>query len=208
MSYAIIYKNRVIVGPMDWKQKYLTDVLKIRHRIEANIPGVAPEILPYSIDSDTYIQTVIENKPEIDFMTEYHYGPLWDLTPDVVIANYEVKDIEIPDARNNFRTIAANTRYNKEISGLKLTVQDLEVSIDTSREGRNIFIQKYILMNETETINWKFPEGWLDISKNELKTIVESASNHIQSAFDWEKDINVLIDTAEAKEQLKEIQIV
>ena len=206
--YAIVHKNRVIVGPMEWKQKYFTDVLKIRHRIEANIPGAAPEILPYIIDTDTKICNVIENKPDIDFMTEYHYGPLWDLSSDIVIANYDVKDIEIHDARNNYRIIAANERYKKEVSGLKVIIQNTEVSIDTSREGRTIFIQKLLTMQDSDIINWKFPETWLSISKTELQSIVKAASDYIQTAFDWEKTINILINNAQTKQQLKEIQMV
>lgn len=205
--YAIVYKNRVTVGPMDWKQKYFTDVLKIRHKIEANIPGIAPETLPYIIDSDTKIFPVIEQKPEIDFMTEHHYGPLWDFYSDKIIANYEVKDIEISVARNNFRIIAANERYKKETAGLKVMIQNTEVSIDTSREGRTIFIQKLLTMQDTDIINWKFPECWLEISKIELQSIVKASSDYIQSAFDWEKDVNVLIDNAQTKDQLKQIQM-
>lgn len=207
MAYAIVHKNRVIIGPMDWKQKYFTDVLKIRHKIESSIPATEPDKLPFIINEETYIHRTIENKPEIDFMTEYHYGPLWEITNDVIIANYEVKDIEIPDARNNFKIIAANKRYNKEVSGLKITVNGVEVSVDTSREGRNLFIQKLLVMADDEVVNWKFPESWLELSKNDLKYIISQSSNYIQSAFDWEKNINNAIDAAISKSELKGINM-
>ncbi len=207
MSFGIVHNNRVIVGPMEWRQKYFTDVLKIRHQITANIPGEAPQTLPLVIDSDTAIYRVIENKSEIDFMTEYHYGPLWEITSDAIIANYEVKDIEIADARNNFKIIAANKRYNKEVSGLKITVNGVEVSVDTSREGRNLFIQKLLVMADDEVVNWKFPESWLELSKNDLKYIISQSSNYIQSAFDWEKNINNAIDAAISKSELKGINM-
>lgn len=208
MSFAIVHKNKVIIGPMDWKQKYFTDVLKIRHKVESNIPAVVPVTLPYIIDEDTYINRVIENKPEIDFMTEYHYGPLWNITSDAVIANYEVKDIEISDARNNFRVIAANERYKKEVSGLKITIQDTGVSIDTSRDGRRIFTERYIVMSDNEIINWKFPEAWLELSKTDIRDIIISITSYVQSVFDWEKSINIAIDSAQTKEQLKDISMV
>ena len=47
-------------------------------------------------------------------------------------------------------------------------------------------------------------ETWLEISKDELKFVVSESANHIQSAFDWEKSINLMIDSAQTKEQLKE----
>lgn len=205
--YAIVHKNRVILGPLAWAQKYYTDVLKIRHRIQANIPGQAPEQLPYRVDADTTIHLVTENKPEIDAMVEYHYGPLWDLTSDVVVANYDIVPLPIESARNNFKALAAHERYKKEVSGTKTTVQGIEVTCDTSRDGRNIFLQALSLMPDGGSSNWKFPEGWFTLTKAELTQVVYAGAAHIQAAFDWEKDINDQIDAAQTAEELKAIEI-
>jgi hypothetical protein len=208
MSFAIVHKNRVIVGPMGWNQKYFTNVLKIRHRVDANIPGIEPEVLPFIIDESTSIHRVIENKPDINLMTHHYYGPLWDLSQDVIIANYEVKDIAIEVARDNFRVVAAAERYKKEVSGAKTILQDKEVTLDTSREGRNIFVQKFLLMSEDDIVNWKFPEGWLTISKQELGSVVLAGAAHIQKSFDWEKEINNQIDACSTLQELVSLTIV
>ena len=208
MLYAIKHKNRVVVGPLAWAQKYFTTVLKVRHRIDANIPGKAPENMPWIIDENTSIHDVIKNEPELDTLTQAYHGPFWDMTNDVIVANYEVHDLEIESARNNFRAIAAFERYKKEISNVKVEIQNIEVTIDTSREGRNIFIQKFMLMSDTDTVNWKFPEAWLTLSKPELGLIVQEGAAHIQAAFDWEKGINDLIDSANTSEELHAIEII
>lgn len=207
MAYAIVHKGRVIVGPLAWAQKYYTDVLKIRHRITANIPGKAPEELPYVIDENTKIHAVEENKPEVDVMTQYHYGPLWDLSGDVVVANYEIREQTIEDARNNFRAYAAHERYKKEVSGTKVTIQDTEVTVDTTREGRAAFVQKYSLIGDEDVVNWKFPEGWLTLTKDDLAAVTLAADLHVQQAFDWEKTINDEINAAETAEELHAIEI-
>lgn len=207
MMYVIIHKGRVILGPLAWAQKYYTDVLKIRHRVEANIPGQAPEEMPYTIDENTKIHKVTENKPNIDPMIECHYGPLWDMSSDEIVANYEVRAHLIETARNNFRALAAHERYKKEIAGVKVTIQDTEVTIDTTRGERDIFVQKYLLMGENDTVNWKFPEAWLTMTKQELGLVVQTGAGHIQGCFDWEKDINDQIDVAETAEELYAIEI-
>lgn len=207
MAYAIVHKGRVIVGPLAWAQKYYTDVLKIRHRITANIPGKAPDELPYVIDENTKIHAVEENKPEVDVMTQYHYGPLWDLSGDVVVANYEIREQTIEDARNNFRAYAAHERYKKEVSGTKVTIQDTEVTVDTTREGRAAFVQKYSLIGDEDVVNWKFPESWLTLTKDDLAAVTLAADLHVQQAFDWEKTINDEIDAAETAEELHAIEI-
>jgi hypothetical protein len=207
MMYVIIHKGRVVVGPLAWAQKYYTDVLKIRHRVQANIPGQAPEEMPYVIDEHTKIHEATEVKPPFDPMIEYHYGPLWDTTGDVVVANYEVRDLTVESMRNNFKALAAHERYKKEVSGTKLTIQDTEVSIATTRGERDNYVQKYMLMGEDETINWKFHEGWLTLTKEEMHAVVQASVGHVQAAFDWEKDINDQIDVAVSADELYAIEI-
>jgi hypothetical protein len=208
MLYAIKHKNRVVSGPLAWAQKYFTTVLKVRHRIDATIPGKAPETMPYTVNEDTSIHEVVKNEPELDTMTQAYHGPFWDTSGDVIVANYEVHDLEIASARNNFRAVAAFERYKKEIANTKAEVQGIEVTVDTSRDGRNIFVQKFMLMGDDDTVNWKFPEAWLTLTKAELGLVVQVGADHIQAAFDWEKGINEQIDAAETAEELHAIVIV
>jgi hypothetical protein len=42
-------------------------------------------------------------------------------------------------------------------------------------------------MGENDTVNWKFPEGWLTLTKADLGAAVTAGVAHIQSSFDWEK---------------------
>jgi hypothetical protein len=207
MLYAIVHKNRVVVGPLAWAQKYFTNVLKIRHRVQANIPGQAPEEMPYTVDEHTAIYEVVENKPELDPMVQAYRGPLWEISQTHVTANYEVHDHQIATARNNFRHLAAHERYKKEIAGTKTTVQGMEVTIDTARGNREIFVQKFLLMGNDDTVNWKFPEAWLTLTKTDLGQVVQAGAQHIQDCYDWEKAINDQIDAAENAQQLYAIEI-
>jgi hypothetical protein len=206
--YAIIHKGRVIVGPMGWTRGYFTDVLKIRHRITASLPNEAPSEFPFVVDEDTVIKQATENRPECNPMIQQYYGPLWDVSGEVAVANYEVHDLSIESAQNNHKILAAQARYKKEIKGIKVNVQNTEVTVDTDRGSRDIFAQKYLLMTELETINWKFPEGWLTLSKTELGTVVAASTQYVQECFDWEKNIVDEIMATTTLEQLLDIEIV
>jgi hypothetical protein len=199
--YAVIYKNRVIVGPMDWNRAIFQGSLE-KEGVAAGIPRVAPEVLPYIINEDVKIALVEEQRPEINPMVEYHYGPQWDLSGEKAVAVYEVIDTLVEFARYNFKVKAAEARWKKETAGTAISIQGVEVSLDTSRDGRNIFIQKYSIMAEEEVVNWKFSEGWLALTKSDLRSIVSAGSNYIQACFDWEKTINDAIDAASTKEEL------
>lgn len=204
--YAVVYKGNVIVGPMEWNRAIFTGSLS-KEGVDVTLPRVAPETLPYVINEDSKICLVNENRSEMNPMVEYYYGPIWDITGDIAIANYDVMDSPVEFAKVNFKNQAADERYKKEISGTTINIQNTEVTIDTTRDGRNIFVQKYSLMNDNETVNWKFPQGWLTLTKTELGSIVAAGASHIQTVFDWEKSINDQIDAATTKEQLLAIQI-
>jgi hypothetical protein len=208
MTYAIVHKNRVIVGPMLWAQKYFTDVLKIRHKITANIPGKEPNELPFVINDNTKIHRAIDNKPDVNNMIHCVHGPFWDLSGDVAIANYEIRDLPIETARNNFRQVLAAERYKREVAGIKTIVQGLEISLSTSREYINIFVQKLLLMSDDEIVSWKFPEGWLVLTKQDLAHIVQTGARHIQNSFDWEREMSYQIDTCTSLEKLLLLPII
>ena len=204
--YALIYQNRVIVGPMDWNRALFSGALESK-KITFGLPRVAPETLPLIVNEETKICTVTEVREEINPLVQYHYGPLWDVSGDVAIATYQATNTQIEFARDNYKNAIAAKRYLKEISGGTTVIQGTNVSLDTTRDGRNIFVQKYMLMGENDTVHWKFPEGWLLLTKSELGQTVAAGAAHIQAAFDWELSKAEAVDAAQTTEELLLINI-
>lgn len=206
--YAILHKNKLSAGPKNWNRAFFSFRLNDLG-IKTTLPNVAPKTMPFEIDADTKIVSVTVKKDDINPMTQYLTGPLWQINDDeTATAFYAATDTPLEAAKNNFRNQAAEERYKKEVAGTKTTVQDIEVTIDTTRDGRNIFIQKLITMDDNETVNWKFPETWLLLTKTDLAAVVQAGAQYIQACFDWEKNINDQIDQANTADQLLEIEIV
>ena len=205
--YAVIYDNRVQVVQTDWNRAMFQGALE-KKGIKQLLPRVAPETLPMIIDEHAKIMLVEEVRPEVSPLVEYYYGPLWEITETKAIANYEVHDTPIESARYNLKQLTAGERYKKEIMGTTVTIQGNQVTIDTNRGARDIFVQKYLLMAENDTVNWKFPEMWLTLTKTDLGLCVAAGAQYIQGCFDWELNIAAQIDQAETKQQLLAIEIV
>jgi len=193
--YALVHKGKVISGPRDWNKAFFEFLLKRKKIDFGHIPRNPTAELPFTINSDTKIYPVEILKENLNELIEYHRGPLWQINENVAIATYEVIEIELEFAKGNFKQLLAAERYIKEIAGTTATVQNTEVKIDTSRDGRNAFIQKYISMSNDDVANWKFTEGWLTLTKEELGVIITAINNHIQGTFDWEKEISDQIDS-------------
>ena len=205
--YALIHKDQVISGPRDWDRAFFTFLLNSRNvHIDRPIPRMPLDDQPYIIDNDTKIVRAEIVQGDLNPLVEYYQGPSWELLEDKALAHYEVIDTPVEFAKNNFKDLIAAKRYEKEIKGTKVTIQDTEVSLDTSRDGRNIFIQKYSLMNDGDSVNWKFPEGWLVLTKPDLGICVSAGVSYIQSCFDWEKNYDDRIAAATTKEELLQIE--
>jgi hypothetical protein len=204
--YAVIYDNKVLVGPMNWNRGMFQGALE-RKGIQYPLPRTAPNNLPLTINEHAKIMRVDEIRPQMNPLVEFYYGPLWDITEEAAIANYEVHDSPIESMRYNLKQVAAQARYNKEVLGTTVTIQEQTVTIDTNRGARDIFVQKYLLMADSDLVNWKFPETWLTLTKQDLSLAVQAGAQYIQSCFDWELNITEQIDLAETKEQLLAITV-
>lgn len=206
--YAVVYKNSVIAGPIDWNRAFFSFALDQVGVSNVALPRTPYESFPHVIDSDTVIHKVTEVRDEFNPMVQYLRGPLFTITDTEVVARYEVMNTEIEFARNNFKEQAATERYKKEVAGTKVVIQNQELFVTTRRIEREDFAKKASLLNDTGTVNWKFSEGWLQVNKAELLQIATAIEAHVQSAFDWEKSISDQIDAAQSAQELLAIQIV
>lgn len=185
--YVLVHKERVLVGPRDWNRPMFEGALN-KLKIQALLPRRDPQELPIEIDADTYITNAAIVIPPHNEKIETYHGPYWNFeNKDLAIGTYEIKEKQLGSIRELLRNDAAAERYRREVAGTNTEIQGTTVTLDTSRDGRNIFLQKYTLMGDADTVNWKFPEGWLTLTKSELGSIVVAGATHIQSAFDWEK---------------------
>jgi hypothetical protein len=210
MAYLLV-ENRttVLLGPMgSWKPRFIQaelDELEIDYKVSPAEPENGYLKIP---DTNLEIMTLISlDYPPCDSIYQYYAGPFYTYNNDnTVSGTHEVFDVTNLDLiRPSLKNIVANNRYTVEIAGTKATVQDTVVTLDTSRDGRNVFIQKFLLMKPGETVEWKFPECWLTLTYEDLGLIVQTGANHIQSQFVWEAATVAQIDAASTVEELKAI---
>jgi hypothetical protein len=205
--FVIVYNNSVILGPMRWnKFRFENEILEecevtksLPNKNEDQVITVSENIKIYPVQGSP--------NPQFNPIIEHLNGPFWEFTETHAISSYQVQSLPIDAVKNTLKSETATERYSREIAGIKITIQETEVTIDTNRGDRDIFVQKFLLMSESDTVQWKFPEGWLTLSKTELGTIVSAGSNHVQSQFDWEATKIAEIDACETLEQLSEIVI-
>lgn len=206
--YVLVHKERVLVGPRDWNRPMFEGALN-KLKIQVMLPRRDPQELPFVIDEDTYITNAAIVIPPHNEKIETYHGPYWNFeNKNLAVGTYEIKEKQLGSIRELLINQTAAERYRREVAGTTAVIQDTTVTLDTSRDGRNVFIQKYTLMGENDTVNWKFPEGWLTLTKSDLGIAVAAGAAHIQGSFDWEKAKVEEIEAAEDAATLDAIIIV
>ena len=123
--------------------------------------------------------------PSYNLKIEWLSGPIFQIDENLVIATYEAKPLDLDIAKGNLIDKLPSARYAKEVQSINIELNDLVLTISTDRETRAVYANKLIGMGEN-TINWKFPEGWLTLNKADLEYIIQQIDLAVQEAFDWE----------------------
>lgn len=213
MKYILtLNRQQVLLGPIHWNKRMfqseidtLYDDGEIFDRVFAGDVEQDYSDLGFGVEILSVSGSEI---PQHDPMYQQLVGPTWRYNARDVVETYDVADIDLSVVKSKLKEIAAAERYRKEVTGPKITIQGVEVSLDTTRDGRHVFVQKYLLMGDTDTVEWKFPESWLTLTKGELGSVVAAGAQHIQDQFTWEAGIVAQIDAATTAEELKAIVIV
>lgn len=192
-------QNFVILGPIEWKPRYISDILSDELDQDIVVTQTDETRVPYDVVPGVTIRKCISVYEELNPKIHRHEGPFWVYddanTEYQAVATWENRDKDINQVKSDLKNDVSNIRWTKEAKGVTLTIQGIEVWCDTARINRDIFLQKYTIMPDNTTINWKFPNNiWLELTKAELGTIVTEGSLYIQSCFDWEAEKSAIID--------------
>lgn len=205
--FVLVHKQRVTVGPMAWNRGMFDLGLK-RLGLSATLTKQEPKETMV-IDADTKICRARLDYPTFNKKIEYIHGPFWNYDdPDLAVGTFQVMETSPVLIKNTLKQQIAEYRWKKEVAGTKTTVQSTEVTIDTSRENRDIFFQQFQMMGESETVDWKFPEGWLTLTKAELGQVIQAGAEYVRSCFAWEKTKSAEIDACATGDELDAVVLV
>lgn len=207
--FVIIYNNSVILGPMKWNKVRFQNVILEECEVETILPISNGNFEPITINEEIKILPVqYAETPPLNQKIEMLNGPYWEFTPTHAIASYIVQSLPIDMVKGNLKAKLADERWKKEIKGIKVTIQSIEITVDTNRGTRDIFVQQYLLMGESDIVTWKFPETWLNLTKSDLGLIVATGAAYVKGVFEWEADLVGQIDACTTLAELDAIVIV
>lgn len=206
--YVVTHNDQVLLGPIAWSARMFNSVIEDDTEIKVNILQSQRDQVPLDLGNGIKIRHAVEDRPSLDPKLQMYTGPFWSFTDTTGTATYIPVDKPISLVKSELKQLAAYERWKKEQSGVKTTIQGTEVTVDTVRGSRDIFVQKFLLMSDGETTTWKFPQGWFTLTKSDLGQCVAAGATHVQSQFNWEANIVSQIDAAQTLQELDAIVIV
>jgi hypothetical protein len=206
--FVIVYDNQVVLGPMRWNKYRFENFLVEEHEIVATLPSTNDTETMVTVNEVCAIYPIQKSPdPVYNPVIEMLHGPFWDFSNNVATSSYQVQSFEIDAVKNTLKAKTSAERYRKEIAGTTLTIQNTTVTLTTDRDNRNNINNTYLITADNSTIQFKFLEGYLTLSKSELETIVNTIHNYVQTQFIWESNKVNEIDNCTTLEQLAAIVI-
>lgn len=205
--FVIVYNNTVILGPMVWNRfRFENTIFEECDNFSVTLENRNDSLSPVIVSENIKILPIqgTEN-PIFNSKIERLHGPFWEFTDSAAISSYTVEPLPIEAVKNQLKAVVAHKRYTREVSGVKVTIQNLEINADTTRENRHNVLQQYILMGDNDTIQWKYNDIWLTLNKAEVEILVKAVANHVQAQFDWESSKNQEIVNANSLTELDSI---
>ena len=212
MAYLLVQnKQIVILGPMSWKPRFIQseiDLLVEDGEIAERyiIPPVEQGYIDLGSGFEIFPIVGSSGLENFDPLYEQPVGPFYTYADNQATETYSTQPLEIDNVKNNLKSIAAAERYRREISSVTVTVAGTPVIIFTDRDNRPQYTNLLATIG-TNTVNWKFVEGFLPVALADAQNIVNAINSYVQAQFDWEKSIDDAIDAATTVDQLKAISI-
>ena len=189
MEIALIHNNSLELGPFGLNVRYINEELE-ELEVEERISPQSFSSLPIHFsDGLTHLLPIERVVPEND--PKYHnIGSFtWEIikeneVPVKVVFTYPIIDKTLEEVKNIRKQEVAPVRREKENTTITLTLNNTQVEVSTSREERLLLASK--LAASPGPHNFKFSNTWLEITTEELQTIISEIDAVVQAAFDWE----------------------
>ena len=206
--YALIHNSQLILGPIKYNYRLINSELE-ELEVERRVSPRDYENVPISLDNSTHLVLANQIIPNYDSRFQSVGNFEWEIItenniPIRVDMTYEIGDKTLEQIKEEYKSQVAPIRREKENTYIEVVVNGNTVTVSTSREERNLIVNKIISLEGT--CNYKFAnDTWLEVVKTDLENILSQIDTKIQEAFDWEYSKIQEIDTCTTGEEVYQV---
>lgn len=210
MEIALINNNSLILGPMGFNVRYINSELEDLEVEERISPQSYTNLPIHFSDNETHLILIEKDVPSHD--AKYHNigNFTWEIikengVPVKVLLTYPITDKTLEEIKELRKQEVSPYRREKENTTISVNLNGTSVEVSTSREERLLLASK--LSAAPGLHNFKFSNTWLEITTEQLQTIMSEIDVKVQEAFDWELSKLQEIDACETIESVYDVVI-
>lgn len=204
--YALVNQNQVILTQGNWNPIMFNNVLAEECGVYKRVYIADEANVPLIFNDETKILKYFDLKPNYNSRIEWIDGPIYEITENHVVGSYIVKQLDLDIAKGNLKNQLPGLRYGKEIQTIQAIVQNKFVTIRTDRDTRAVLSANALGCGDGY-VNWKFDNEWLQLTKDDLISLLQQTNQSTQEAYDWEYSKMIEIDNCKTLEQIDKIII-
>lgn len=206
--FVIVHNNSVIWGPKDWNKRGFEEVILEDCEVVCQLPTRNDGAIPITVDNDIVILHVVAlENPPLNQKTQRYDGPFWNFYEDRAEMYYTVADLPVDVVKSFLIDNIASNRNKVENGSISITINTNTVSVSADRTARHVYTTTAMTMNDVDTVEWKFPEGWLTLQKTDVMKIITDINKHVSDCFVWENQKIAEINAATTLEELNAIEL-
>ena len=210
MEIALIHNNSLELGPMGFNVRMINSELEDLEVEERITPQSYTDLPIHFSDNQTHLVLIEKDVPSHD--AKYHNvgNFTWEIikeddTPIKVLLTYPIVDKTLEEVKALRKQEVSPYRREKENTTISVNLNGTSVEVSTSREERLLLASK--LSAAPGPHNFKFKNTWLEITTEQLQTIVSEIDVKVQEAFDWELAKLQEIDACETIDDVYDVVI-
>ena len=195
---------------MGFNVRYINSELEDLEVEERISPQSYTDLPIHFSDNETHLVLIEKVVPEND--TKYHNigNFTWEITkendvPVKVLLTYPLIDKTLEEVKELRKQEVSPYRREKENTTISVNLNGTSVEVSTSREERLLLASK--LSAAPGPHNFKFSNTWLEITIEQLQTIVSEIDVKVQEAFDWELSKLQEIDACETIDSVYDVVV-
>jgi hypothetical protein len=205
--YALVNGQELLLGPIPFNYRMINSVLEEELEVDFRVNSQDYQSVPIKFTEDIKILPARNEVPEHDSRFQSVSQTSHAIIDTEVIFVYSVGDKSLEQIKNECKTRVKPERQRRENTSIEVIINGSTITVSTDRENRLALTAKYVA-NPTSH-NFKFDNGtWLEITTEDLQTIIQAVDAKVQETYDWELAKLQEIDACETKEEVYEVEIV
>jgi hypothetical protein len=205
--YALVNGQELLLGPIAFNYRMINSVLEEELELDYRVTSQDYKNVPIIITEDIRIIPARNDIPEFDPRFQGISQTSRTITDTEVVFYYNVSDKTLEQIKGEYKAGVKPERQRRENTTAEVIINNSTITVSTDRDNRLALTSKYVASPGPH--NFKFDNGvWLEITTEDLQTIIRAVDAKVQEAYDWELAKIAEIDACETKEAVYEVEIV